>query len=101
MKYVALLRGINVGGKNIIKMSKLKACFGLLGFTDVSTYINSGNIIFSTGEPEVFLVKKIECGIKDKFGFDIPVVVRSQRQIADITKQLPDSWVNDKNMRTD
>ncbi len=47
-QYLALLRGINVGGKNIIKMAELKACFEANGFGDVATYIQSGNVLFST-----------------------------------------------------
>ena len=46
MVYVALLRGINVGGKNIVEMARLKQAFEELGFTSVKTYINSGNVIF-------------------------------------------------------
>ena len=48
--YVALLRGINVGGKNLIRMPALKACFEENGFEDVSTYIQSGNVLFSSSE---------------------------------------------------
>ncbi|NCP46313.1 MAG: DUF1697 domain-containing protein, partial [Flavobacteriales bacterium] len=47
-QYLALLRGINVGGNNIIKMVDLKACFEKMGFTDVKTYIQSGNVIFTS-----------------------------------------------------
>jgi uncharacterized protein (DUF1697 family) len=54
-KYLALLRGINVGGNNIIKMVDLKACFEKMGFLDVSTYIQSGNVLFSS--PETSLTK--------------------------------------------
>lgn len=49
-RYIALLRGINVGGNNIIRMSDLKASFEELGFSDVVTYIQSGNVLFNTGE---------------------------------------------------
>lgn len=101
MKYVALLRGINVGGNNKISMAELKACFVRLGFSDVVTYINSGNIIFTTDTPESKLVDIIEQCIKDNFGLDIPVVVRSAQQIADIVKKLSGSWVNNKEVRTD
>lgn len=102
MRYVALLRGINVGGNNTIKMSELKACFEMLGLTDVKTYINSGNIIFSTGNTdEPALVKIIEQCIKANFGLDIPVVVRSQPQIAETVQKIPERWVNDQTMRTD
>jgi len=101
MQYVALLRGINVGGKNKVVMQELKACFEKLGFEQVLTYINSGNIIFSTNEPEAGLVAKIETCIKANLGLDIPVVVRSQKQIADVVHALPEAWVNNSEVRTD
>ncbi len=100
-KHVALLRGINVGGNNKISMSELKACFEQLGFSEVVTYINSGNIIFKADKPEPELVGIIEQCIKDNFGLDIPVVVRSAQQITDVVKKLPDSWLNNKEVRTD
>jgi uncharacterized protein (DUF1697 family) len=49
-QYLALLRGINVGGNNLIKMAELKRCFEALGFGNVATYIQSGNVLFDTGE---------------------------------------------------
>ncbi|HET6622591.1 MAG TPA: DUF1697 domain-containing protein [Candidatus Saccharimonadales bacterium] len=102
MKYVALLRGINVGGNNKISMFELKACFEKLGFGDVKTYINSGNIIFSTSKSdETRLVRSIENCIKDKFNLDIPVVIRSNQQIAEVVKAIPKEWVNNQAMRTD
>ena len=52
MRYVALLRGINVGGNNMIKMEKLRETVAKLGFTDVKTYINSGNVIFDARETD-------------------------------------------------
>ena len=64
--YVALLRGINVGGNNIIRMTALKACFETLGFQDVSTYIQSGNVLFSTAESDtVKLTAKIETALSN------------------------------------
>jgi uncharacterized protein (DUF1697 family) len=101
LKYVALLRGINVGGKNTIAMKELKACFERQGFGDVSTYINSGNIIFTTSAPESGLVTTIEACIKTEFDLDIPVVVCSQQEIAATAQKIPQKWVNDKTMRTD
>ncbi|NLL75142.1 MAG: DUF1697 domain-containing protein, partial [Erysipelothrix sp.] len=53
MKYVALLRGINVGGKNKVDMKELKALFIDLGYTEVQTYINSGNVIFDTNQDKL------------------------------------------------
>ncbi|WP_297090838.1 DUF1697 domain-containing protein [uncultured Draconibacterium sp.] len=75
-KYIALLRGINVSGKNSIKMAQLRAMFGAAGFKSVKTYIQSGNVLFfsendNPGELEVLIEKQIE---KD-FGFCVPVMV--------------------------
>ena len=68
MKYIALLRGINVGGNNKVEMKKLKDVFEALGFKNVSTYINSGNVIFETNETEmVKIVEKIEQAILKKY----------------------------------
>jgi uncharacterized protein (DUF1697 family) len=59
--FVALLRGVNVGGNNMISMSSLKQSFETMGFTDVSTYINSGNIIFKSKEADA---RKLETKIE-------------------------------------
>lgn len=101
-KYVALLRGINVGGKNSIRMVELKRSFEELGFTDVKTYINSGNVIFSTSRrSDTTLVTDIERSIVDTFGLDIPVVVRSRAEIEKVVQAIPDEWRNDQTQRTD
>lgn len=101
MKYVALLRGINVGGNNTIKMSELKACLEVLGLADVTTYINSGNIIFSSDKAKDELVVVIENCIRDNFGLKIPVIIRGQAEIARTAAKIPPTWVNDQAMRTD
>jgi uncharacterized protein (DUF1697 family) len=102
MVYVALLRGINVGGKNRINMAELKSCFEKLGFQDVLTYINSGNIIFSDSDrSERELLELIEKCIKENFDLQIPVVIRSSEQIDETVRTIPSEWVNDKAMRTD
>ncbi|MFT3751872.1 MAG: DUF1697 domain-containing protein [Paludibacter sp.] len=68
MIYVALLRGINVGGNNKVEMKKLKSTFELLGFTNVVTYINSGNIVFEDiSKEQVVIVNEIEKAIKKDF----------------------------------
>lgn len=88
--HVALLRGINVGGKNLIKMPDLVACFGELGFENVRTYIQSGNVLFSAGaEDAVALTKRIEAGLAKRFGYDATVVVRSRKQMRDIASRAP------------
>ena len=100
--YVALLRGINVGGNAMVSMKELKSCFEDLGLRDVVTYINSGNIIFKDSRKSVpALVKLIESGIRARCKMDIRVVVKSKSDIAAICKKIPAGWVTDKLMRTD
>ena len=100
--YVALLRGINVGGNSLVSMKELKTCFEELGFQDVKTYINSGNIIFKDSRKNLpSLVKLIESGIKAHRKMDIRVIVKSKDDIAAICKKIPSEWVTDTLMRTD
>lgn len=89
-RYVALLRGINVGGNNIVKMSELKACFESLGYQNVHTYINSGNVIFESSETESQrLTQAIETALKKTFGFELRVVVYSREQLQAIVQNAP------------
>ena len=102
MTYVALLRGINVGGNTMVSMKALKSCFEGLGFEDVVTYINSGNIIFKASNTSVpALVRLIESGIKARCKMEIRLVVRTRSEIAAICQKIPTDWVTDKLMRTD
>ena len=102
MRYVALLRGINVGGNALVSMKDLKSCFEKLGLQDVRTYINSGNIIFSDVRTSVpALTAHIESGIRKHCRMEIRVVVKSKDDMARICKELPAHWVTDKTMRTD
>ncbi|OHX66297.1 DUF1697 domain-containing protein [Flammeovirga pacifica] len=79
MKYIALLRGINVGGKRKVLMADLKSLVNDLGGTEVITYIQSGNVIFSSKEfDEKQWADRLEDGIKEKFGHDVPVIVLNQ-----------------------
>ena len=59
MKYVALLRGINVGGNNRVPMAELKLCFEKMGFNNVVTYINSGNVIFESNQTDLVRIVEI------------------------------------------
>ena len=91
--HVALLRGINVGGKNLIKMAALKACFELNGFRDVATYIQSGNVLF--GSPErgsAVLTRRIEEMLAEAFDYAASVVVRDHRQMRAIVERAPKSF---------
>jgi uncharacterized protein (DUF1697 family) len=88
--YVAMLRGINVGGNKIVKMDRLRALFGSLGFERVQTYIQSGNIVFKAGKGSpTTLSKKIEEGIMKDFGFPAALIVRTSQEIADTISRNP------------
>jgi uncharacterized protein (DUF1697 family) len=99
MKYVALLRGINVGGAKIVRMAYLKKVFEDLGFTAVTTYINSGNVIFTaTRRPAV---ATIEAMLKRAFGFEVRCVIRDAKNIIRVAAAIPASWHNDTQQKTD
>jgi uncharacterized protein (DUF1697 family) len=88
-RYVALLRGINVGGNNLIRMPALKACFEALGFDDVATYIQSGNVLFSADGAAKALAPGIERALTATFAYQASIVLRSARQMQDIVRRAP------------
>ena len=93
MKYVALLRGINVGGKTLIRMADLKTCIEMLGYANVRTYINSGNVLFETAKSdEVTLAKNIEQAITSATKLTVRVVVINEHDYAAIIKNVPAGW---------
>ena len=95
--YVALLRGINVGGKNLIKMVELKRCFEGLGFTNVRTYIQSGNVLFSTEDSDqARLTGQIEDALSKTFDYRSRVVVRSDKQMKAIIASAPRGFGSDQ-----
>ncbi len=90
MKYLALLRGINVGGKNSIKMVALKAAFESLGFKDVITYIQSGNVLFSAPAGNIeTLCKKIEAKLFKTFNYAALVVLIKQSDLIHVVRSAP------------
>ena len=98
--FVALLRGVNVGGNNMISMSSLKKSFETLGFTDVVTYINSGNIIFKSKQTDARkLEKKIEQVLSKDYQLDSRVVVRTFAEMEKIVESLPQTWTGDSRWR--
>lgn len=102
MKYVALLRGINVGGNNKVDMKQLKAALEANGFNDVSTYINSGNIFFTDpAQPIPALTRKFEQVIKATFGLDIKALILNEPMVGAIVRAIPKNWTNDTTTRTD
>jgi len=79
-----------VGGKNLIKMPALKACFEANGFEEVATYIQSGNVVFASPETKVpRLTMRIETMLADAFAYDATVVVRSHRQMRAVVERAP------------
>ncbi len=87
--YIALLRGINVGGHKVIKMADLKRVFESIGLKQVKTYIQSGNIVFESEEGINFLKDRIQSEIKKEFDFDVPVMLRTHDEFINIIKQCP------------
>lgn len=92
-RYIALLRGINISGKNKISMPELKSIFIKLGYADVITYLNSGNVLFSVNEyNEFILANSIQAMIREQFDLDIPVIVISQETLKALLSKAPDWW---------
>lgn len=102
MVYVALLRGINVGGNNKVDMRLLTSTFERAGMTDVRTYINSGNVIFrhELAAPAL-LAEVLERAVEEGFGFRVRVLVRDAAAIAALAMALPASWANDAAAKCD
>jgi len=102
MKYIALLRGINVGGKNKVSMQILTHLFKSLGFNNVSTYINSGNVFFETDLFDSYaltqtLIKEFEI----MFEFPIPILVKEIQEMRSIAESVPNDWLNDGEQKSD
>ena len=90
MKYIALLRGINVGGNKVIKMKDLVEMFVSFGFKNVKTFIQSGNVIFDSPKINTELVKsKIENGLNKSLGYSVDVILRTREELSNIVKNNP------------
>ena len=90
MRYVTLLRGINVGGKKLIKMDALRRVFELAGYQNVRTLIASGNVMFDAPETEpAALAKKIEKQLLKAFGHEVPVGVWTSDELKALVKRNP------------
>jgi uncharacterized protein (DUF1697 family) len=96
MTYVALLRGINVGGNRKVEMKRLRSTFEHAGMQDVQTHINSGNVIFSSESDDTDQLRiSLERAIADDFGFSVKVQLRDRENINRLVAELPDHWAND------
>lgn len=94
MKYVVLLRGINVGGRRKVAMAQLCQCLENLGSKNVRTLLNSGNVVFESGAAgQQELVAKIQSSLRQTFGFEIPVLLRTGEELQKIIEAEPFSSV--------
>lgn len=97
MTYISILRGINVSGQKLIKMDALKLMYQNLGFKNVQSYVQSGNIIFSAPATDIKKLEcKIEVQIKKDFGFEVPVIVLGMGDLGKIIKHNPFTNDTDK-----
>ena len=95
-RYIAFLRGININGKNKVPMVELKKEFEKLGFGEVKTYLNSGNVSFLSKKGDIKqFTEQIETMIKRQFVLDIPVFVISREELVDILNNAPNWWGNE------
>jgi Uncharacterized protein conserved in bacteria len=93
---IALLRGINVGGANKIEMARLRELFCELGCTNVSTYINSGNVIFSSAETDIQSIRAAcEAAVAERFGVKSPIMVMPAEELIASVTSAPDWWGSD------
>jgi uncharacterized protein (DUF1697 family) len=102
MVYIALLRGVNVGGKSIVSMAALKGCFEGLGFSSVRTYINSGNVIFSAEREDADkLASRIEAALDRMFDPGVRVLVKTREGLERLAAAIPEEWANNTETRCD
>ena len=101
MTYVAFLRGVNVGGKGIVSMATIREALVALGLSDVRTYINSGNVIFSTrASGAQQLTARVEKALEEHTGMAIKMIVMDHKTLKKMVDAIPRNWVDDKTMRT-
>jgi uncharacterized protein (DUF1697 family) len=90
MTYIAMLRGINVGRGKVVKMERLRTLFATLGFGEVRTYVQSGNVVFqSERKSPAELTRTIEAKIQRDFGFTVPVLINTSKELAPIVRNNP------------
>jgi uncharacterized protein (DUF1697 family) len=100
MNYLGLLRGVNVGGKGLIRMSELKQCLEKSGFAEVRTYIESGNVLFAAPKTDTGrLAKKMEMAIEKKFAMKVGVAVFAENEWQEIVQSAPKSWGENKDWK--
>lgn len=99
MTYIALLRGINVGGNSLVKMADLKHEIEELGCTNVKTVIASGNVVFDSKLGEKSIAKKLETGLSSALGLDLKIVVRTMAEVKQVIAYAPKNWEKGDDIR--
>lgn len=100
MVYAAFLRGINVGGRSIVSMAAIKEALTAIGLSGVTTYINSGNVVFSTRATDARrLTTKVEKALEERTGMAIKVLLLDHKTLQKLVAAIPRTWVDDKTMR--
>jgi uncharacterized protein (DUF1697 family) len=90
IKYAAFLRGINVGGRHLVKMEDLRALMASMNFENVKTFIQSGNVIFESAETDAdALAGKIERGLKESLGFEVKTMPRTFPELEAVVRRNP------------
>lgn len=93
VKYLALLRGVNVGGKNLVKMADVRTAFEDMDFEDVTTYIQSGNVLFrAPRQKREELAGRIETTLTRRFGFELKAVLLTHAQLRRVVDSAPDGF---------
>ena len=101
MRYAALLRGVNVGKSVKVPMASLRALMEKIGFLNVTSYLNSGNVIFDSELPKREIESSIEVSLTKLVGQKIPILVKSSLELDLINKSIPNEWQNDDFHKTD
>ena len=98
-RHLALLRGINVGGKNLVKMADLREAFESMGFADVATYIASGNVLFGAPrQKREEMAARIESELTRRFGIELKVVLLTQAQLKAVVQGAPRGFGGDSHL---
>jgi len=101
MRFVALLRGINVGKSVQVNMKDLKNAFKENGFENVTTYINSGNILFDSIKDIALIADEVNNLLKIKYQQDIRTLILAREKVISIANAIPNDWMNDDKQKTD
>lgn len=101
MIFIVLLRGVNVGGNRKVQMKVLKEMIESLGYSNVSTYLNSGNLIFESQEERQDVQKTVETALAKAYEFDIPILVKTAAEMKKIAEAIPEDWQNDESSKAD